>query len=271
MSRPLVSVVMPVYNSAMFVEDAVHSVQQQTLDDWELLVVDGGSTDDTCKIISVIQERDPRVRLIVNYNDSGPAHARSTGITASQGEYVAFLDGDDLWISSKLNDQIAFMRKSKCDFSYTQYRVMNKEGTQASQTLTMRSQFGFWTALRFRGIATPTVIAKRALFTEDILKTIGLPHGEDYVWWLLVLRKGILASGLMMPLSLYRDSDTSLSKNRIKHLKCVWQSYRILLGINATVAFAAFISYTTDVMFRRLRFKLLTKVYGTLKVRELME
>jgi teichuronic acid biosynthesis glycosyltransferase TuaG len=261
---------MPVFNSAMYIEDAVRSVQQQNLDDWELLVIDGCSTDDTCQIISRMQDRDPRIRLIVNQNDTGPAHARSTGIREAQGEDVAFLDGDDLWISSKLNDQIAFMRRSNSDFSYTQYRVMNNEGTQASQALTMRRKFGFWSALGFRGIATPTVIARRALFTEEILKTIGLPQGEDYIWWLLILRKGISASGLMKPLSLYRNSENSNSKNRIKHLKCVWQSYRILLGINVAVAVAVFISYTMDVIIRRFRYKLLTKIFGTLKVSELM-
>ncbi len=270
MIYPLVSVVMPVYNSARSIDNAVNSVKLQKYTNWELIVVDGGSSDNTVQIISNLSYGDKRIRLVNNKNDKGPAHARSTGIKEARGEYIAFLDGDDLWISSKLSKQIKFMEETKSVFSYTQYRIIDKDGEYASQVVSMKKRFSYWSALFFRGIATPTVVAKRNLFSESILRINNLSHGEDYIWWLLILREGVSANGLMKPLSLYRDMENSLSKNRLKHLICVWETYIIILKLPKFLASIAFFSYLLNVMKRRMSYRLRTMISGTIIVNKLM-
>jgi teichuronic acid biosynthesis glycosyltransferase TuaG len=268
---PIVSVVMPAFNSARFIEASINSVLQQKLKEWELLVVDGGSSDETREIVSRYCTIDSRVRLIPNPDDKGPAHARSTGIRHAYGEYVAFLDGDDLWLPNKLSDQIDFMFSTNSNFAYTKYRVMNSQGTDASCPMSVYREYGFWSALALRGIATATVIAKRSLFSEEILNTYGLSHGEDYLWWLMILRRGTKARGLMRPLALYRDVESSLSKRRWKHQRSVWRTYRVELGVPAPIAAFAYTTYVLDVAVRRFRCLLCTKVNGSIQVREVLE
>lgn len=261
---------MPAFNSAQFIEASINSVCQQEFQEWELLVVDGGSNDITREIVTRHSSGDPRIRLIINHDDKGPAHARSTGIRQARGEYVSFLDGDDLWLRNKLSYQLHFMRDIAADFSYTQYRIMNSEGSEASCVVTAYAKYDFWSALSLRGIATATVMAKRSLFSEEILNTYGLSHGEDYLWWLMILRHGICARGLMEPLALYRDVESSLSKRRWKHQLSVWRTYRIDLRVPATIAVLAYACYVLDVALRRMRCRLCTKIFGTTQVKEVM-
>ena len=265
---PVVSIVMPAFNSVRFIEASINSVLKQDFQEWELLVVDGGSSDATREIVKRYSATDSRVRLVPNPNDKGPAHARSTGIRLARGELVAFLDGDDLWLPNKLSDQVDFMCLTKTDFAYTQYRVMNSQGTLASCPMTVYRTYGFWSALALRGISTATVMAKRSLFSEDILNTYGLSHGEDYLWWLMLLRQGVHARGLMKPLALYRDVESSLSKRRWKHQRSVWRTYRLELKVPMLIAGFAYATYMLDVAVRRLRCYLCTKLTGSIQVLE---
>ena len=193
-----------------------------------------------------------------------------TGIRHAYGEYVAFLDGDDLWLPNKLSDQIDFMFSTKSNFAYTKYRVMNSQGTDASCPMSVYREYGCWSALALRGIATATVMAKRSLFSEEILNTYDLSHGEDYLWWLMILRRGTKARGLMRPLALYRDVESSLSKRRWKHQRSVWRTYRVELGVPAPIAAFAYTIYVLDVAVRRLRCLLCTKITGSVQVREVL-
>ena len=266
---PIVSIVMPTFNSASFFEASIDSVLQQEFQEWELLVVDGGSRDSTNEIVMRYSETDPRVCLILNTDDKGPAHARAKGVRLGRGEYVSFLDGDDLWLPKKLSEQLEFMRSTNTDFAYTQYRVMNSQGTEASCVMTAYCNYGFWSALALRGIATLTVVAKRSLFTEDILNTYGLSHGEDYLWWLKILRYGgVQARGLMKPLALYRDVEFSLSKQRWRHQCSVWRIYNVDLNVPAPIAILVYATYLFDVTLRRLRCQICTKLCGTTELRK---
>ena len=234
------------------------------------MVVDGGSRDSTCEIVARYSASDPRVRLVINIEDKGPAHARSTGIRQARGEYVAFLDGDDLWLRNKLSCQLDFMRLMAANFAYTQYRVMNSQGSEASCVVATYAKYGFWSALALRGIATATVMVKRSLFTEEILNTYGLTHGEDYLWWLMILRHGVCAQGLMRPLALYRNVESSLSKRRWKHQLSVWRTYRVDLRVPLPISVFLYATYIVDVAVRRLLCRLCTKFRGTTPVREVM-
>ena len=265
---PLVSIVMPAFNSARYIAASIDSVRRQSLKDWELLIVDGGSRDRTVEIVARYLAEDPRIRLIPNPDDKGPAHARSTGVRHARGEYVAFLDNDDLWLRDKLSAQLDFMRRTSTDFSYTQYRILNSQGSEVSCPVSVHRQYGYPSYLFMRGIACSTVAVRRALFSQDILETYGLWHGEDTLWWLKLLRAGAHARGVLKPLVLYRDAEGSLSKHVTRNQSSVWRIYREDFGLSRIFALVAYTSYVADVALRRLRNRVCTKFHGSLKIGE---
>jgi teichuronic acid biosynthesis glycosyltransferase TuaG len=267
---PTVSVIMPAFNSARFIEASIDSVLNQTFRDWELLVVDGGSSDDTIEIVARYTSIDHRVRLIQNIDDKGPAHARSTGIKQARGEFIAFLDGDDLWLRNKLATQIGFMTRTGSEFSYTKYRMMNSKGTDASCPLAVNRQYSYPSYLFLRGIGCSTVIIKRSLFSVEILEAYGPWLGEDTLWWLIILKDGTQASGILEPLVLYRDAEGSLSKHRLRNQISIWEIYRKRLNLSPIVAILAYISYIFDVALRRILYRTCTKIFGKKKVEDIL-
>lgn len=265
-----VSIVMPAFNSSAYIRQSINSVLKQSFQSWELLVVDGGSMDETLSIVHEFEMVDGRVRLIKNLNDRGPAHARAEGIARAKGEYIAFLDADDLWMPEKLALQIEFMSKNNYHFSYTSYRKMDATGVLASCVLSTHSSFNFISGLSRRGIGSPTVVVSRALFDSSILGVIGKSHGEETLWWLLILKKGVRAYGLLKPLALYRDTPYSLSKKVMRNQTTVWHSYRNELKVPPLLAFVAYFLYLIDVFIRRLRLKICTFIKGKVLVTTLM-
>lgn len=265
-----VSVVMPTFNSQLYVEHSINSVLQQSFQNLELLVVDGGSTDETLSIIHEFARVDSRIRLLNNPNDRGPAHARAAGIKYAVGMYIAFLDADDLWLPEKLTLQVEFMRKNNYRFSYTSYRKMDSNGILASCVLSTHSSFDYISGLSRRGIGSPTVVISRDLFDNNILGTIGKSHGEETLWWLLILKKGIQAHGLLKPLALYRDTPGSLSKKVLRNQTTVWHSYRNELRVPLLLASATYFLYLIDVLIRRVRLKICTRINGKVLVASLL-
>ena len=114
---PLISIITPNYNCARFIAQTIESVLAQTHTDWEMLIVDDCSTDGSYEIALEYAARDPRIKVMRNERNSGAAVSRNRALDAAQGEYIAFLDSDDLWEPCKLERQIAFMSQHVCDFS----------------------------------------------------------------------------------------------------------------------------------------------------------
>ena len=116
---PLISVIIPSYYSENYIGECIRSIQKQTYKNWELIIVDGLSKDSTVEIVQKYQNRDNRLKLIMNPDDNGPAQARSKGIKISNGEYIAFIDSDDTWLPEKLEKQLKFMLQNDYKFSFS--------------------------------------------------------------------------------------------------------------------------------------------------------
>lgn len=262
---PTVSVIVSVFNAEAFIESAISSVVTQTFQDWELIVVDGGSSDGTHQIVLDQIKKDPRIHLIDNIDDQGPAHARSVGVRASKGDYIAFLDGDDAWLPSKLKKQFEMIQEKDLDIVCSGYRVMTHDGGLVSQTVPIHRWYNFLKALCTRGITTSSVLTKRSCLTDEILDTFGRFHGEDYLWWLKILQKGGVAGAIKEPLMLYRDTPASLSKFRVKHQVSVWEIYRQELKIALFLSILAYVFYLSDVVLRRTYTKIATMIFGQIE------
>ena len=190
---PLVSIIMPAYNCEKYIEAAIRSVIAQTYSAWELFVIDDGSADSTCLIAAEMEQKDPRVKLIRNPVNMGTARTRNRGLDLSTGEYVAFLDSDDMWHPDKLRLQIRNMQLQNADISYTSYAIINNEGKSVKKTYVVPESTSFEDLLKENVIGCSTVvlsgdIARNYRFISDF-------YHEDYCLWLDILRAGYKAVG----------------------------------------------------------------------------
>lgn len=252
---PLVSIVTPVHNSARFIEDTIKTVHQQTYRDWELILVDDASSDNSLEIIdktiSGLGIAD-KVRVIKNKENGGAAKTRNTGIKAARGRFLAFLDADDLWAHDKLAQQVDFMRETGCAFSFTGYEFADAEGKPNGKVVRVPARISYKQALKNTTIWTSTVMFDmEKLSVEDVLMP-DVRRGQDTATWWKVLKKVNFAYGLNEVLSYYRRSSGSLSSNKMTALKRTWNLYRNVEGLGFFKSCECFVAYCFNAVKRRV-------------------
>lgn len=235
----LVSIVTPAYKAEQVVAETIRSVQAQSYPHWEMLVVDDGSPDATAGVVAAFASVDPRVRLIRQAN-AGPAMARQEALDHARGRYIAFLDSDDLWLPAKLERQLAFMARKRSAFSYTAFRRIRADGSGAGHLIEVPAQMTYCRLLGNTAIATSTVLIDRAA-TGDFRMT--KTYYDDFVLWLGILKRGYLAHGLSEDLMRYRVMGGSVSRNKAKSARMVWQTYRDIERLSAPLAALHFARY----------------------------
>ena len=219
-----VSVVMPAYNAASTIGSAMRSVALQTHRDWELIVVDDGSTDQTAELAAAAAAADRRIRLIRQRNQ-GVAAARNAGIEAATGRYLAFLDADDTWLPEKLQRQRAFMQARGSAFSATGYR--RAWGDRIGPFFHVPELITYETSLKSRPFISITVMVDSDQVRVRMPRIArGSLIPEDLVAWLAILRTGIVAHGLDEDLARYRVTAGSRSSSKLKCAYQVWRVYR---------------------------------------------
>lgn len=238
--KPVVSIIMPAFNATRTIGQAIESAQAQTFKQWEMLVVDDFSGDDTCMIVERYAVLDKRIRLLRQGVNCGPACARNAGINAAVGRYIAFLDSDDCWLPEKLNRQLAFMMANEVSFSYTLYRRFTDNVDRPGPLLSLPSSFTYSQLLKNTGIGCLTAMIDRKL--SGPIEFSGVRH-EDYVLWLSILKRGFVAQGLMEDLGRYRISKSSISGNKLKSASWVWNIYRDVEKLNMVYAVWCFLNY----------------------------
>ena len=170
---PETSIIMPAYNNARFIGDSIRSVLAQTYINWELLIVDDCSKDNTAEIVESFH--DPRIHYQRNAHNMGAAETRNQALKIAKGRYIAFLDSDDLWEPEKLEKQITFMEKNGYAFTFSDYQIMQENGTQTGNILHMPASLNYHQYLRNTAIGCLTVVIDRSK-TGDFLSTdITLP------------------------------------------------------------------------------------------------
>ncbi|WP_227511992.1 glycosyltransferase family 2 protein [Tritonibacter mobilis] len=225
---PGVSVIMPAYNAEMTLVHAVASVQAQSFTDWELILIEDGSSDQTANACTMLAQEDARIRVVYQTENTGAAVARNAGLALARGRYVAFLDADDLWHKEKLERQISFMKEHGAVFSYTGF--LRQRGHK-QRRVHVPAQMTRERLLQGNVIGCLTAIYDRAHFGDVQMPNLRLR--QDFAFWLLLLTRCQNAFGLDEPLAVYRVHSTSLSAGRIKAMRATWKMYRIHLGLSA--------------------------------------
>ncbi len=221
----LVSIIMPTYNCGAFIEESVKSVLAQTYKNWELLIADDCSTDNTQTVLAPYLDNYPNIYYIRLEKNSGPAAARSAALKQVKGEYVAFLDSDDLWASNKLFLQIDFMKRKDVAFSATGYELMNEEGLSKGTAFIPPAKTTYDKMLRLScPVGNLTVMYDRRIIGEQQVPDI--QKRNDYALWLQILHKTDACYGMPTVLAKYRVRSQSVSRNKLKLLPYHWHLYR---------------------------------------------
>jgi teichuronic acid biosynthesis glycosyltransferase TuaG len=236
----LVSIIMPLYNSEKFLSSAIESVISQTYKNWELILIDDKSTDNSLQKAMQHMKQDSRIKLIELQDNSGPAIARNTGIKAAKGKYIAFLDSDDMWLPEKLELQIKFMNERNTNFSYTAYRKIDEDGENRGIVSVPES-------ITYNKLLNTNIIGcLTAIYNAEKLGKIYMPNiikRQDYALWLKILKKEVQAFGLNIPLAIYRVRKNSVSSNKLKAAFYQWKIYREIEQLNIIKSLYHFINY----------------------------
>ncbi len=222
--KPLISIIIPTYNAEQYIETTIHSVQHQTFDNWELIVIDDGSQDSTCSIVERIIADDSRIRLVRNETNMGVADTRNRGSELCNGKYIAFLDADDIWYPDKLACQFELAEKDCADIVYSSYDIINANGNKIKDSYIAPKTVSYEELLKENVIGCSSVIINSSVFEK--YRFDSKFYHEDYVMWLQILANGGKAVGCTQVLTAWRYIENSRSFNKRCAAKERWIIYR---------------------------------------------
>lgn len=255
-----ISVIMPAYNAQKTIAASIESVLVQTYQNFELIIIDDASKDDTVKIVQEAAEKDHRIILLTQQQNTGVAQARNRGLSHAKGQWLAFLDADDLWREEKLKRQLQFMEKGfvRDDhiISYTATAYMDESGKMYDYILRAKKVLTYKDLLKQNLMSCSSVMVRRDVmipFPDGRLYKNGI-H-EDYATWLTILdTHKICGQGLDEPLLIYRKASGSKSSNRISSAKMIYNAY-LYVGFGRIRAGLLTLGYSVHSISKRMRLR----------------
>lgn len=247
---PTISIVTPIYNSEKLISETIQSVLNQTYEDFEMLIIDDCSLDKSKEIIEKHSQEDERIMYFRLDKNSGVAVARNKGLELARGRFICFLDSDDLWMPTKLEEQIKFMKQKNIAFSFTSYSIIGEEGDVLKKEIKIPEKIDYEGLLKNTIIGCLTVMIDREK-TGDFKMPL-VRAGQDTATWLAILKKGFFAYGLQKPLAKYRIVKGSISHGKIKALKRTWNTYRNLENLSLPKSIYVFVFYVFNAIRKRI-------------------
>lgn len=221
-----ISIVIPVHNAQAFIKDTIACIKAQTYENWELILVENGSTDDTLGVLEACLRENPddRIRLF-SIDGKCAAAGRNYGVKQSTGRYLCYLDADDIWEKEKLEKQLRFVKEKEAAFSFTGYEFADEFGKGLGKIVRVPKTLSYKQALQNTTIFTSTVMFDTAKIPRDKIRMPFIESEDTALWW-EILREGYLAYGLDENLVKYRRSQGTLSSNKFVAMKRIWNLYR---------------------------------------------
>ncbi|MBR5112831.1 MAG: glycosyltransferase family 2 protein [Clostridia bacterium] len=239
----LISIIMAAYNAEKTIGFAIDSVINQTYQNWELLVVNDCSKDNTENIIKSYTDKDSRVKLISNAENLGVSLTRLEALKNCSGDWIAILDSDDAWMPEKLEKQIELQLDRNADLIFTGVKYIKADGTPLDWEMKVPQQVHYKKLLKQNVITNSSALVKKQLYTNGY--AIGDEMHEDFAVWLNVLKAGITACAVNEPLIIYRVSENSKSGNKLKSAVMNWKTYKYI-GLNPFASAYYMIWYTVN-------------------------
>lgn len=250
-NQKLISIITPSYNAMKFIEETYISIDKQTYSKWEWLITDDCSNDGTWEYISTLALSDNRIKPIRNSCNSGAAVSRNKSIERAKGEFIAFLDSDDIWLPDKLSLHIDFMEEKQANISFTPYSLIDENSSNLKQEIDIKKEGAFFyhdMLIKKATMGCCTVIVRVSAFSDLSMPLIRA--GQDYALWLKLLKTGQKAIVFPRVLSRYRIVSNSLSRNKVKKAYKIWKVYRDIEKLNFFKALYVFSHYAIRAFFK---------------------
>ena len=230
MDAPLVSIITPTYNSAQYISETVQSVQAQGHSNWEHIIVDDCSTDDTRAVLQQLAASESRIKLIFLEENGGSGIARNKGIEQAKGTYLTFIDSDDIWFPDFIETNIATIKQQQCPFVFASYRRSNEDLEFVHSDFVVPPKVTYTDILKTNSISCLTAFVDMSVLGKEYMPSIR--KRQDMGLWLKYLKKTPYAFGIQRPLAIYRMRSTSLSRNKWALLRSQWEFYRRVEGLS---------------------------------------
>lgn len=228
---PLVSIITPMCNSEAYILEAIYSVINQTHKAWELILIDDKSEDNTLQIIKPFLKEFSNIILLKNETNLGAALTRNKGVIEAKGQYIAFLDADDLWKPHKLETQIAFMKRENCEVCFSSYDLIDEKGNPFNKRVKALKTLSYSKLLKSNYIGNLTGIY--CVQKLGKIKSPNLRKRQDWLLWLSAIKKsGKPAQGIQESLANYRIRKDSMSSNKFNLIKYNYWVYKKGLGFS---------------------------------------
>lgn len=246
------SIITPSYNSSDLIGCTYSAINSQSFNDFEWLITDDCSSDSTLSVLQNLASDDERIKIYRNEVNSGAAVSRNNSISYASGDFIAFIDSDDLWLPEKLEKQVRFMEDNNIDFSFTAYELIDEGGKSTGQKVDthLTGPVSYEDMLRKKAtLGCSTVMLRRSAF-EDISMPL-IRTGQDYGLWLKLLKTGAKAYPMPEVLTQYRILPNSISRNKVKKAKRQWQIYREIEKLPLLKSIECFCFYAWRAVFRK--------------------
>ena len=251
MNLPPVSIVMPVHNAGAVLEETVDSVLEQSFGDFELIMVEDNSGDDSLEKMRSLAQKDARIRFVINEGEHGAAHARNLGIKEATGSILAFLDADDIWHKDKLEKTLRFMKEQDASFVFTAYEFGDEKAKGTGRIVHVPAMLDLEHALTRTVIFTSTVMLDIGRLGKEAVYMPAVPSEDTACWW-RILGSGISAYGLDENLVIYRRAGRSLSSNKLVAVRRIWNLYRKQAGLGIIKSLACMFGWGVRAVARRI-------------------
>ena len=252
--KPLVSIITPVYNCERLIEETIKSVIDQSYSNWEMILVDDCSLDDSFTVIQKCLKKDDRIKYFKLKENSGAAVARNKALKGSQGRFIAYLDADDKWSKNKLEKQVNFMLENNYAFTCTDYEKIDEKGNSL-KIVKIPKRVDYNLFLRNTIIQTVGVMVDTNITGKDLLIMPNIRRRQDAATWCQLLKNGYDCYEVPEVLSYYRVVSNSLSSNKFKAIKMNWYWYRKIEKLSFFMACYCFIGYAFNAVKKRIYIK----------------
>ncbi|WP_430907161.1 glycosyltransferase family 2 protein [Maribacter sp. 2-571] len=219
----LVSIVTPVYNSERYIEETISSVRAQTYEHWEHILVDDCSTDSSESLIKALQKQDDRIKYFRLEKNGGAAISRNKGISMAKGDYLTFLDADDIWFPEFITKSISALKKNNVTFVFSSYKRFDENLTPLLKDFIVPEKVRYDDILKSNSISCLTAFLDIKIMGKKYMPLIR--KRQDMGLWISYLKEIDYALGIQEPLAIYRIRKDSLSRDKKKLLKSQWYFY----------------------------------------------
>ena len=242
-----VSIIVPMYNAEKFIGKTIESVLSQTYKNWEMLIMNDVSTDNSFAVVSEFAKKDERIKIVNTEKNVGVVKGRNYLIDLASGKYIAFLDADDYWHNEKLEKQVKFMKEKNASISCTEYTRITENGEKINE-IVIKSEISYTDMLKNNYLGCLTVMYDVEKVGKQYFKE--LEKNEDYVLWLEIVKDVKIIYGLKENLAYYRVLDNSRSSNKVKTAKVRWEIYRKVEKLSFLKSVYYFLHYAVKAVLK---------------------